>query len=186
MAVLGLDHQRAPFAAIFGALVLETLTDPIQAICFHSRDVRGLSGPILQSQSDGKRGNEVDIADVDEQLPAVVGELAKGKVSVGVRVSWVEDRRFHESRSWVHEELQTLADGEPDAAASDARHSGCDGVPRDAERNGDVFSQVLTCCGWRRRVVRRFGIRREAEELIVVVQSLAGWFGSAETPYELG
>lgn len=186
VAVLGLDYQGAPSATVLGALFFETLTDLIQAVGFHPRDVRGFTGLVLQSQSDGEGGDKVDIADVDEQLPAVVGELAKGKVSVGVRVSWVEDRRFHESRSWVHEELQTLADGEPDAAASDARHSGCDGVPRDAERNGDVFSQVLTCCGWRRRVVRRFGIRREAEELIVVVQSLAGWFGSAETPYKLG
>lgn len=91
VSILGLDYQRAPSATIFGGLVLETLTDLIQAIGLHSGNVVRFTGSVLQSQSDRKCGDKVDIADVDEQLPAVEGELAESKVGVGIGVSWVED-----------------------------------------------------------------------------------------------
>ena len=91
VSILGLDHQRAPSATIFGALVLETLTHLIQAIGLHSGNVVRFSGLVLQSQSDRKCGDKVDIADVDEQLPAVESELAESKIGVGIGVSWVED-----------------------------------------------------------------------------------------------
>jgi hypothetical protein len=139
VAVLGFDYQGAPSATIFGALVLETFTDLIQAIGFHSGDVIRFPGLVLQSQSDWERRDEVDIADVDEQLPAVVSEFAEGKVGVGVRVSWVENRRFHEPWSWVQQELQTLADGEPDAATGNAWDSASDGVSRGTEMDGSIF-----------------------------------------------
>jgi hypothetical protein len=139
VAVLGLDYQGAPSATIFGALVLETLTDLIQAIGFHSGDVVRFPRLVLQSQSDWQRRDEVDIADVDEQLPAVVSELAEGKVGVGVRISWVENRRFHEPWSWVQQKLQTLADGEPDASTSNAWDSASDGVSRGTEMDGSIF-----------------------------------------------
>ena len=132
------------------------------------------SGLVLQSQSNGKRRDEVHIADVDEQLPAVEGELAESKVGVGIRVGRVEDRRLHEAWAGVQEELQTLARGEPDAATGNARDSRNDGVAGRAEMDRDIFGQVLTGQGWRRRVVRRFGIRRKAEQFALVVDGLAG------------
>lgn len=144
MTVLGLDYQRAPSATVFGTLVLETLADLIKAVGFHSRDVIGFTGLVLQSQSNWKRGDEVDIADVDEQLPAIESELAESKVGVRIRVSWVEDRRFHQSWSWVYVELQTLADREPDTSTSNAWNSGGDGVSGRTEVDGDIFGQVLT------------------------------------------
>jgi hypothetical protein len=133
MAVLRLDNQRTPSATILGALILETLTDLIQAIGLHPRNVVRFSGLVLQGQSNGKRRDEVHIADVDEQLPAVEGELAERKVDVGIGVGWVEDRGFDESWARVEEELQTLARGEPDAATGNARDSRNDGVAGGAE-----------------------------------------------------
>jgi hypothetical protein len=109
------------------------LTDLIQAIGLHSRNVVRFSGLVLQSQSNGKRRDEVHIADVDEQLPAVEGELAERKVDVGIGVGWVEDRGLDESWARVEEELQTLARGEPDAATGNARDSRNDGVAGGAE-----------------------------------------------------
>lgn len=48
VAVLGLDYQGAPSATVLGALFFETLTDLVQAVGFHPRDVRGFTGLVLQ------------------------------------------------------------------------------------------------------------------------------------------
>ena len=98
---------------------------------------------ILYGQSNGHRGDEIDIAYVDEQFPAVVGELTEAKVRVTVRVCWVEDRRFHETRSRIDEELQRLADGEPDATTSDTWDSGRHGIPWNTQWDGDILCQRL-------------------------------------------
>jgi hypothetical protein len=186
MPVLGLDHQRPPSTTIFSALIPKTLTDLIQAIGLHPRNVVRFPSLVLQSQSNRKRGHEIYIADIDKQLPAVEGELAEREIGIGVRVSWVEDRGLDESRTRVDEELQALAGGEPDAATGNARDSRNDGVAGGAEGDGDVFGQVLAGRRWRGRVVRRFGICGKDEEFAAVVDGLAGWAGLVKSSCRVG
>lgn len=186
VSVLGLDHQRPPSTTILGALVLKTLTNLIQAIGLHPRNVVRFSSLILQSQRDRKRRNKIYIADIDKQLPAVESELAEREIGIGIGVSWVEDRGLDESRAGVDEELQALAGGEPDAATGDARDSRNDGVAGGAEVDGDVLGQVLAGRGWGGRVVRGFGICGEDEQFAAVVDGLAGWFGLVKSSFLVG
>ena len=144
LASFGLHDQRTPPATIFGGLILQTLTNLFETVGLHSRNMRACARVVFQSQSDRQRRDKVDVADVDEQLPAVVSELAEAEVRVAVRVCWIEDRGFHKTRSRVDEELQGLADGEPDATTSDAWDGGCDSVSWDTKWNGDIFRQRLT------------------------------------------
>jgi hypothetical protein len=186
VAILGLDHQRPPSTTILGALILETLTDLIQAIGFHPRNMVRFPSLVLQSQGNRKRGHKIYIADIDKQLPAVEGELAEREIGIGIGVSWVEDRGLNESRAGVDEELQALAGGEPDAATGNARDSRNDGVAGGAEGDGDVFGQVLAGRRWRGRVVRRFGICGKDEQLAAVVDGLAGWAGLVKPSCRVG
>lgn len=91
LAGFGLHDQGSPSAAIFGGLVLQTLTNLVETVCLHTRDMRGRTGIVFQGQGDGQRGDEVDVADVDEQFPAVVGKFTECKVRVDVWVRWIED-----------------------------------------------------------------------------------------------
>lgn len=95
VATLRLDDERTPSAAIFGGLVFQALTDLVEAGWLHARDVRACSRTVFERQGKWQSRNEVDIADIDEQLPAVESKLAESEVSVNVRVGRVEDRRFH-------------------------------------------------------------------------------------------
>lgn len=98
---------------------------------------------VLHRQSNGKRGDKVDITDVDEQLPAVERKLAESEVRVTVWVCWVEDGGLYETRSRIDEELQRFAEREPDAAAGDAWDGGCHSVSWRAKWDGDVLTERL-------------------------------------------
>lgn len=161
LASLGLDNQGAPPASVFGSLIFETLTDLVDTIWFHARNVLGFSGSLFQRQGYGQSRHEIDVADVDEQLPAVEGGFAEGEVRVNVWISWIENGRLYEAWPWVDEELQRLADRKPDATASDTRDSGGDGVPWSSQWDRDVLCYRLASGrrgGW---VVGCSGVCRE-------------------------
>lgn len=104
------------------------MTDLVEAGWLHTRDVGARTRTVFERQGKWQRGHEVDIADVDEQLPAVESKLAESEVGVTVGVGRVEDRRLHEAWARVDEELETLARREPDATTGDSRHCYGDNV----------------------------------------------------------
>lgn len=64
---------------------------------------------------------KIDIGDIGEELAAVKGEFAEVPGLVVVRVSSIAGRWFHETRSWIKEERQSIVDTEPYPSACDPR-----------------------------------------------------------------
>ena len=102
------------------------------------------AGEGLEGEGYGEARDEVDVADVGEELVVVEGEFAKGKVDVGVGVGRVEDGGFDEGGSasgaaWVAEEGELGILAEPDAASCDLGNCDGDGVVGWAEGDCTVL-----------------------------------------------
>ena len=77
IATVGAFHDKRGPACIVGSLLRsQARTDCVEAVRWQASDVLGVVGCVGQSKRNWK-GDEVNIADVDEDLRAVVGELAE-------------------------------------------------------------------------------------------------------------
>ena len=174
-AVVALD-QLAPACAIRGALGAEAVTDGLEAVGGHARDMLGSAGGVGEGQGDWQ-ADEVDVADVGEDLAAVEGEFAEAKVGVEVRVRWVGDGGFDESWAGVEEEGQSSVYGEPKTGTGEPRDRDRPAVAWSTEGNGTIGLQGLLGGGRGVGIVGSLPIGLEQKDPIAVIDGGAGNVG---------
>ena len=69
----------------------------------------------IEREGDGQT-DEVDVADVGEELGVVEGEFGESERGANVGVALVVDGGFHQAWAGVHSENEGRAEREPDAA----------------------------------------------------------------------
>ena len=175
LAVGALD-KLVPACAVLGGLCLESVADGLQTIGGHSGDMLGGAGGACQGQGDWQ-ADEVDVANVCEDLGAIEGELAEAKVGVEVGVRGVGDGWLDQSWARVEEKGQLPIHGEPETSAGKTgdRHSPI--RAGGTERDRTVRLQGLQS---RRRgvgVVWSSAIGLEKKDLVAIVDGGAGNVG---------
>ena len=170
-----IDNELIPAGTIGSVLCVESIDDGTKAILAHARDVQVVPISLGEVECDWYR-DEVNVADICKHLLGVVRKLGEvpRDIDAGIRGighTWLDERGAIGTR--VQQELNRLANGEPDAAASNLRDCADGGCARTTQGNGNVGGKRSAGRGGVGGVVRCFAVSGEEEELVAVVYSLA-------------
>lgn len=133
----------------------------------------------LQRQRRGYIAHKIHHTHIRKHLIAIIREFRKRIIQIDVRVAPIRATGLHErrpARPGIKPKRQLLICAEPDAATPDVREGEHGGLACGRELDGAVLGEGLVCRAlwWGGRIVLCFAIGGEEEELVHVVDVVAG------------